>query len=150
NNLRVTDGGQSERSSVFTTQKVDVTKFTSTFTFLISPGATSDGMTFTVQGVGNTALGAKAGGLGYQGIAKSVAIKFDLANNAGEGKNSTGIYTNGAAPTIPAFDLTNTLDLHSGDAMRVTLAYDGNAVVESITNLSTNRTFNHTYTGYDI
>jgi len=32
-----------------------------------------------------------------------VAVKFDLFDNAGEGVNSTGFYTNGAAPTVPAW-----------------------------------------------
>jgi spermidine/putrescine transport system ATP-binding protein len=31
-----------------------------------------------------------------------VAVKFDLVNNAGEGSDSVGVYTNGAAPTVPA------------------------------------------------
>jgi len=36
------------------------------------------------------------------GIATSVAVKFDLYDNSGEGTNSTGIYVNGASPTMPA------------------------------------------------
>ena len=50
-------------------------------------------MTFTIQNTGLTALGPAGGGLGYgpdppggaAGIGKSVAIKFDLYDNDGEG-----------------------------------------------------------------
>lgn len=52
-----------------------------------------------IEGNGPAALGARAGGLGYSGIPKSVAIQFDLSNNSGKGSDSTGLYTNGAAPT---------------------------------------------------
>ena len=75
----------------------------------------ADGFAFVIQNAGTTALGPSGGGLGYgpdnvtnpsastnTPIAKSVALKFDLYNNAGEGTNSTGLYTNGASPTTPA------------------------------------------------
>jgi hypothetical protein len=65
-------------------------------------------MTFTIQGDNIWALGDPGGGLGYQGIANSVAVKFDLYSNAGEGNDSTGLYTGGAAPTVPAVDLSST------------------------------------------
>src|SRR5262249_47448287 len=104
--LRLTDGGASEAGSVFYASPIDVTRFTNQFHFrLTNPSA--DGFTFTIQGASNTALGGVGGGLGYGpdhvggagGIPKSVAVKFDLYNNQGEGTNSTGLYTNGAAPT---------------------------------------------------
>ena len=65
---------------------------------------------FVVEANGPNATGSTGGGLGYgpnpttgtpAGIAKSVAIKFDFYNNAGEGTDSTGLYINGAAPTVP-------------------------------------------------
>ena len=65
------------------------------FTFQLSNPA-ADGITFTIQNNGPTALGGDGGALGYAGIPNSVAIKFDLYNNAGEGPNSTGLYINGA------------------------------------------------------
>ena len=52
-------------------------------------------MTFTIQNVGPTALGGPGAGLGYVTIQKSVAIKFDLYNNAGEGPDSTGLISMG-------------------------------------------------------
>jgi hypothetical protein len=89
---------------------VNVQSFTNDFTFQITPASpnASDGFTFTIQNMGLNALGGIGGALGYQGIGKSVAVKFDTFNNDGEGINSIGFYTNGIAPTTPATDLTMT------------------------------------------
>ena len=71
-------------------------------------------MTFTIQNKTPSSVGQGGGGLGYgpdapsgpPGIGKSIAVKFDLYNNAGEGPDSTGLYMNGASPTTPSIDLT--------------------------------------------
>ncbi len=87
----LTDGGGSEAGSSFSTSPVDVTKFTTQFTFQLTAGTdTADGFTFCIQGSGNTASGGAGGSLGYAGISPSVAVKFDLYNNSGEGSDSTG------------------------------------------------------------
>jgi hypothetical protein len=102
-----------------------VQSFITNFTFQLL-NASADGMTFTIQGDNIWALGDPGGGLAYQGIANSVAVKFDLYNNAGEGNDSTGLYTGGAAPTVPSVDLSSTgINLHSGDIMDAQLVYDG-------------------------
>src|SRR5207244_9503621 len=68
----------------------------------------------------------------------SLAIKFDLYSNSGEGTNSTGLYVNGATPTVPATDLTPySLNLHSGHVFSVSLTYDGTTLTESIADLTT-------------
>src|SRR5262249_39989615 len=95
--LQLTDtAGTVESASAFWTTPVNVQSFTNDFTFqLTSP--TADGFTFTIQNTGITALGPLGGGLGYgpdatggtPGIGKSIAVKFDLFSNAGEGNNST-------------------------------------------------------------
>src|SRR5262249_55967776 len=104
--LRLTDGGTFESSSAFYATAVNVQNFASDFSFqLMHPDA--DGITFILQGGASTALGSVGGGLGYGGIRKSVAVKFDLYSNGGEQKDSTGLFTNGAYPTIPATDLTS-------------------------------------------
>ena len=86
---QLTDSGGNDAGSIFSTQAVDVTHFSCQFSFLLT-NAKADGFTFTIQGNGPTALGTKGGGLGYAGIPKSMAIKFDLYNNNGEGVDSTG------------------------------------------------------------
>ena len=138
-----------QAGSAFYDTPVSIQSFTNNFTFQVTnPGA--DGFTFTIQGNGPSALGPTGGGLGYGpdhaggagGIGKSVAVKFDLYNNAGEGKNSTGLYTNGATPTLPAIDLTNTgIDLHSGDTMSVHMTYNGTTLAMTITDTVTNAAY---------
>src|SRR5262249_59778547 len=155
----------------FLNNRVGVDNFTSTFTFQMTPGTTptADGLAFVIQGVGPTALnsGGGGGGLGYGsdhvggpiGITRSVAIKFDIFNNSGEGINSTGLFTDGRSPTLrqpglgagfpdTSIDLTGTgIDLHSGHPFTVTLSYDGTTLTETIRDTVTNATFTTTYQG---
>jgi len=146
--LQLTDGGQAEASSAWFTTPVNVQTFTNDFTFqFINPN--SDGMTFTIQNAGTTALGLSGGGLGYgagsptgtPGIPTSVAVKFDLFQNVHEGTNSTGLYTNGASPTSPSVTLGNGVNLHSGDVLQVHMTYDGTTLTMTITDTVTNATF---------
>ncbi len=152
---RLTDGGFGEAGSAFTNYRVGVSSFTSTFTFQMHGGTSfmADGMAFVLQGVGPTALGGAGGGLGYQGIGNSVAIKFDLYDNEGEGFNSTGLFFNGDFPGLPSqpgeasIDLTGTgIDLHSQDIFQVVLSYNGTTLTETITDTVTGATFTTSYT----
>jgi hypothetical protein len=144
--LELTDGGLLEARSAFFTTPVNVQQFSTNFQFqLTSPSA--NGFTFAIQGVGPTALGADGSYLGYGGIAKSMAIKFDLYNSDGEGPDSTGMYLNGVSPTVPATDLSSTnINLHSGDVFDVQLSYDGITLTEVITDTVTNASVTETYT----
>jgi hypothetical protein len=142
--LELTDGGNYEARAVWYSTPVNVQAFTTDFTFQISPAAANatDGLTFAIQNQGLTAHGGMGGSLGYQGVKPSVAVKFDTFNNSGEGVNSTGFYTNGAAPTIPALDLTSSgVNLHSGHVMHAHLTYDGTTLTLSLTDTVTNATF---------
>ena len=76
-----------------------------------------------------------------------MAVKFDLYNNSGEGADSTGLYINGAIPTVPAIDLSSTgINLHSGDIFNAQLSYDGITLTVVITDTVTNATATQTYT----
>jgi Malectin domain/Legume lectin domain/Fibronectin type III domain len=150
---QLTDGGKYEAGSVFSTNAVDVSRFSNQFTFQLT-NANADGFTFTIQGNGPTALGPAGGGLGYgpdtpghpPGIPSSLAVKFDLYNNAGEGTDSTGEYTDGASPTVPAIDLSNSgIDLHSGEVFQVTMTYDGTTLDVTITDTSTQASTTQSY-----
>jgi hypothetical protein len=136
NRLQLTDTSTGfEDSSAFWNQKVNVQAFTNDFTFQIAnPGA--DGFSFAIQGSSPTALGGVGGGLGYQGVTNSVAVKFDIYDNAGEGTNSTGLYLNGATPTVPATAIGGGVNLLSGDVMSVHLAYNGSTLTMTITDTS--------------
>jgi hypothetical protein len=166
--LELTDGGFGEAGGAFLNNRVGVENFNTTFTFQITPGTIplADGMAYVIQGVGPNALSIGGGGLGYgldfpdpnfRGIARSLAIKFDLFDNAGEGINSTGIFTDGRSPTVrepglasgfpdTSVDLTGTgIDLHSGHVFRVNLGYDGTTLTETITDTVTSAAFTTTY-----
>jgi hypothetical protein len=140
--LRLTDGGKFESASAFFETPVNVQSFVTNFTFqLIDPNA--DGFTFTLQNKSPGALGGFGGALGYAPIGASVAIKFDLHNNAGEGDNSTGLYLSGTEPTYPGnIDLTGTgIDLHSGHIFNGYLSYDGTNLILTINDLQTQAAF---------
>ncbi len=143
--LQLTNGEMFEAGSAFYATPVNIQQFTTQFTFQLSNPA-ADGITFTIQNNGPTALGAVGGSLGYQGIPKSVAIKFDLYSNAGEGPNSTGLYINGASPTVPAINLTGTgLNLHSGDYINATITYNGTDLTLTLSDGITQATWSNTW-----
>jgi len=122
-------------------------------------------MAFVIQGAGARALGPGGGGLGYGadtvgvggGLPRSLAIKFDIYSNSGEGINSTGIFTGGRSPTIrqpglsggfPDKSITldgSGIDLHSGHPFAVSLGYDGATLTETITDTVTSATFTTSY-----
>jgi hypothetical protein len=142
---RLTPSLNNRAGSVFAASEVDVTGFATTFDFRLT-SAVADGFAFVIQGNTNTALGAEGEGLGYQGINNSLAIKFDLFDNAGEGGNSTGLYTNGQSPSSGGSDLTPSgIILNSGHDFRAALAYGGATLSVVITDLMTGATANQTY-----
>jgi hypothetical protein len=128
---------------------VNIQSFTTDFTFqMVNPSA--DGFTFAIQNAGPRALGGYGEALGYAPIDKSLAVKFDLHDNAGEGPNSTGLYVDGALPTVPAIDLTGTgIDLHSGtgigDIFLVHIAYNGTDLDLTIHDTNTGVAWSHSF-----
>jgi len=120
--LRLAPAQIGQRGSAFTTLLENIAAFNTTFQFRITnPGGAhdgtdlgADGITFTIQGVGDTALGGGGGGLGYRNIGvASVAVEFDTWNNWDGANdldsNHLGIDTNGSfgGPTVavtPRFD----------------------------------------------
>ncbi len=149
--LQLTNGATNEAGSAFCTTKADIRAFSTDFTFQLSD-ADADGITFTIQNAsaGATALGQSGGALGYgngtAGIQNSVAVKFDLYNNNGEGDDSTGLFTDGTAPYTPAEDMTASgVDLHSGDTMAVHMAYDGTTLTMTITDAVVNASFTYSW-----
>ncbi len=71
-----------------------------------------------------------------------MAVKFDIFNGSGEGSNSTGFYTNGASPTLPALDMTSSgVNLHSGNTMGAHLMYDGTTLTLTVTDLVTTASY---------
>jgi hypothetical protein len=111
---QLTSSATYQAGSVFTTSRVNIVSFVTSFTFQFTPGSIppGNGITFTIQGSSPTALGPNGGGLGYgpdhpptngqQGIYNSVAIKFKTVSNvAGETGNDTGLFSDGRSPSVP-------------------------------------------------
>jgi Legume lectin domain len=166
--ITLTQGYPNSASSVFTNDRVGVQAFTTDFTFQISNavggqyvpplgGGQADGFTFVIQfdseGNNYNDGGSVGGALGYNSgsylpeypiYPDSVAIKFDLYNNEGEGPNSTGLYTDGAFPGQPSIDLTGSgIDLHSPDILDAHITYDGTTLILTLTDTVTGATFTH-------
>lgn len=145
NRLRLTAKQPSQVSSVFTKDKVNVSSFTTSFD-ITQTDALGDGMTFVIQNQAPTAIGYGGGGLGYGGITNSVAIKLDLFDNGGEGTSSTGLYTNGAEPGLVGSTPTTGINLRNANPKRVTLAYNGVTLTQTIRDLVTGASFTRRYT----
>jgi hypothetical protein len=152
--LQLTSGATNQKGAAWFNTPQNIQNFTNDFTIQLS-NPSADGMTFAIQNTGLTALGPAGGGLGYgpsdpggaAGIAKSIAIKFDLYDNDGEGNNSTGLYTNGASPTVPSTSLTSSnINLHSGDEMSVHMVYNGTTLSMTITDGVTGAIFTTSFT----
>lgn len=155
--LQLTTGKQNQAGSVFSTSRVNIQTFATDFTFQLSGTAPlADGITFTIQGESANALGTNGGSLGYGPIStkvttgairESVAVKFDLYSNAGEGTDSTGLYVNGATPTIPSIDLTSShVVLGSGDVLSAHMAYDGKLLTLTLKDPVNGGTYTGTFT----
>ncbi len=141
--IQLTDGLENQAGSFFTKTPVNIDAFSTDFTFQIT-NPVADGFTFTLQNTGPTALGGAQAGLGYVGIHQSLAIKFDLYDNAGEGSDSIGIFTAGNLPTVPAVDMTGSgIDLHSGDPIHVFITYMPYTLTITLVDLKTGKSFNY-------
>ena len=144
--LQLTSGGINQAGSAFYNVPIDIRAFTADFAFqIINPSA--DGFTFTIQNAKATALGSNGSALGYastKAMPTSVAVKFDFHNNSGEGDDSTGFYTDGAMPTIPAVDMTSSkVILKSGNIMQAHLSYDGTTLTLTLTDIVAAKTFTY-------
>jgi hypothetical protein len=162
---RLTDPTPGQAGSVFTTSRVGVASFTTSFTFQLRSLAdpVGNGLTFIIHNDprGPAALATAAGGLGYGGnggIVNSVAIKFDSFKPSGN-HSSTGLYFNGHFPANDngppdvVVDLAGTgIDFAAAaratpaHSFRVDLGYDGTTLTETITDLTTHATKTVTYT----
>src|SRR5262249_11073212 len=144
----LTDGGGGEASSIFKTQRVPVTgTFNTSFVMNVrSIGGSADGLTFTLQTAGSSALGGAGGSLGFGGISPSVGIKFDLYSQ-GTHNSTTGLYLNGATGTTGQIDMTSAgIDFRQNHTYQVDLAYDGSTLRETLKDLVSGSTFTTSYT----
>jgi hypothetical protein len=64
------------------------------------------------------------------GIPNSVVVKFNLYNNGED--NSTGLYTDGEVPNVPATAIGGGVSLHSGDVLQAHMVYDSDHDASSL------------------
>jgi len=115
-----------------------VSQFTTDFTFQIT-NAVADGFTFAIQNSpqGSSAFGGNGGALGYQGISKSVAIKFGFYNS-----NATGLVINGSSPGASSVDMSAAgINLRSGHIFDAHIVYDGTTLTLRLTDTNTKAVF---------
>jgi hypothetical protein len=158
--LRLMDGNPREAGSGFVNYRVNVSAFTASFQFQFNadPNA-EDGITFVLQGTSPSFVGGYGPALGYAGLGNSIAIKYDLVQHfdpdtgASLGKSSTGLFINGATPTVsydpnyPTYDLTQSgIDLHSGHVFSANLTYNGTTLTVTTTDTVTQATAVQSYT----
>jgi hypothetical protein len=149
NNVVRLTGADLQTGSFFANTPLPIARFTTTFVLRASEGTQpnyADGFTFVLQANAPTALGQGLGGLGYQGIGNSVAIKFGTFQYSGDPSNSTtGLFLNGVAPRGGVSTLPNVL-LNSQDFKEVTLTYDGTTLSETIRDVQLGTTFTTSFT----
>jgi hypothetical protein len=125
--LRLT-GDNNQAGSAFANTRMAVSRFTTTFEIRLHEGTQpnyADGVAFVLQANAPTALGQGGAGLGYQGIGRSVAVKFGTFQYTGDpSSSSVGVFVNGAAPRGGVSTLPDVL-LNSQDQKDVTLTYNG-------------------------
>jgi uncharacterized repeat protein (TIGR03803 family) len=147
--LLLTNNQTFANTSAFATKRIQVgATAVSDFHFRFD-GAnadSADGFAFVVQANSPAAVGSYGGGLGYAGIPNSMALKFDLHNNAGEGPNSVGLFFGGAEPTVPAIDLTPSgINLHSGHTFAAHLTSDRYNLTLDLTDVQTSAHFSRNF-----
>lgn len=166
NALQLTSNMPNLAGSAFDKNEQIINKFDTSFDFVYPAGSTppADGFAFVIQNsiAGPKALGGNDGELGYGtlnvyqgGIMNSVAIKFDLFDNGGEGTDSTGLFVNGDQPTVPtgvnpaeeSDDMTGSGVIlgNTADKYHVHLTYDGTTLHEEVDDVTKGKMFTHDY-----
>ncbi|MEM6691716.1 MAG: PQQ-dependent sugar dehydrogenase, partial [Planctomycetota bacterium] len=136
--IQLTPNSRTREGSVFYDQAISLAEdgsFRSAFELEIDGGVGgADGMTFTIQNDprGAAALGSSGGGLGYTGIANSVAVQFDTYRNQAYDPNNNHVSIGvGTVESSQAFRVPD-FDLNSGDPFYAWVEYNGNSDVLAV------------------
>jgi hypothetical protein len=134
--LQLTDNQTLQRGSSFYVTPLQIdggTSFSTQFQFSLTGPIRGDGFTFMLQNAsqGVTALGSDGGNLGYGGLEKSVAIKFDTFQNGSLdlSNNFVALVNNGDIITTLASQNAS-FDLHNSGLITAWVDYD--ATVQQI------------------
>jgi fibronectin type 3 domain-containing protein len=128
-----------QTGSTFANNRITIGAFTTSFQIRFHEGTQpdyADGITFVIQANSPTALGLGLGGMGYESIGNSIAIKLDSFQNLGDPSDSTtGLFQNGALPAGGVDTTANDGPLINSQAIKlITLVYNGTTLTETITN----------------
>jgi len=143
---RLTPAVGNQAGSFWHTATVAVGKFTNTFTFQFSAGSTpiADGITFTIQNLGVTAVGTAGMDLGYAPtITPSVAVTFKTYDAGAATNGFSTLLTNGAVP--PTSASVAPVNLSSGNVFQADMTYDGTNLSVTLTDTVTNQVFTAAY-----
>lgn len=136
NALRVTPANFGQSGSVFSTSAISLAadaSFSTAFRFrFTNPGGScdgqgcgADGLVFVVQTNSNS-VGGAGGGIGYDGLPRSVGIEFDTWNNGAIDQNSSnqvGIDLNGNMSSVAWANILN--DMNNGNIWSAWVDYNG-------------------------
>jgi hypothetical protein len=152
--LRVAPASSGQSGAAYSTTPVTLGSnaiFSTTFQFQFTqPGGIdpADGITFVLAN-NSSGLGGAGGGIGYQGVANSVAIEFDTYNNGGGDNNSSnevGVDVNGSLSSVTqanpygvatcdfgiSTNYTNSGCMSNGGIWTATIGYDGSNLTVKI------------------
>lgn len=126
--------------------------FTVSFVYQDVGGGGADGVAFVLQNDprGFSALGSNGGGLGYQGIASSMAYAINVY---APGTVGSGLFTGGK---IGTYQSTGNVNFASGNQIQVTLRYSAavanqaGTFYETLRDLKTGASFSRTYTNFNL
>jgi hypothetical protein len=151
--LTLTNGSTSIARAAWNKEQVPINYgFTIDFTYQAGGDRNADGIALVFQTQGTNVVGSTGGGLGYVGIAGNKAayqINIFGGNNQTKGSNFVTGNTSGSYNKTGGI---GGVDFSSGDLVHVRLTYDpiSNQVFESLTNLSNNNTYSHTYSNINL
>lgn len=122
--LQLTPNFMWQRGSAFTTAQFPfdaTTSFHTYFSFRATPNAPgADGLVFVIQSGNATAIGNSGLGIGYEGIASSVAVEFDTYQNGANdpGPNHVALLADGTnmvhiASAVPGFPIASDKDKYA-------------------------------------
>jgi YVTN family beta-propeller protein len=129
--LRLTPNLANQVGSAFLSNPVAIgvdSSISTRFVFRVHGTADgADGLTFVIQGNGPSSLGLMGAGLGYDGMAKSLAVEIDnYLGGTDPNANHLGILSNGSV-TAHLATFAPGWDLEDGQSHTVWVEYDGPA-----------------------
>ncbi len=139
--LRLADTDNFTAGSVFTNQRMDISRFSTEFSFRIQPGfvngSGTDGFVFAMQPTSPFTKGGTGGNLGYQGLGTpvKVGVEFDLFNNFQDpSSNHIGINTDTTSSLVTA---NISPDFDNRNLWHAWIDYDGTTLEVRVTESDT-------------